>query len=533
MAPTDANGQTTVTLTNTTAGTSTVTATLGSASQTVDVNFVGYVVQLEWMDSVPAMADGVEDNAMRVGVTTTSGQPVRGIVVNFVATNGAVVTPSATTNNSGRAFVFATSTTPGTSTITATVDGNGDAGSNATDSLAIEFVQNVQLSALTTVDTNVIADGSSTATVEAFVTDISGNPAVGVIPVVQATNGAIVTSIPATAADGRSLISLTSTTEGISTVRVRTLGRVNDELTTDVTFVAPTVNIVGVADNAQANGTATNSVQVTITDGNGNPVAGQAVTITASNGAVVGTVAPTDANGQTTVTLTNTTAGTSTVTATLGSTSQTVDVNFVVRVLNIALTTASTDAVADGVDAHVVTALVTNDLGDPVSGVDVNFNGPNMTPASGTSDLNGEVTVDIRSNFGVPMTSDLVATTDTGVQATESLTWSGAECTIFRAFVRADGNNIWVNSTATCTWPSGAPAQGTISYSGYTEGNPKGLIVGSNGSMTMNLVNGSAVGIQIILSQRVANMNGTGDFIHYTFAPTGMTGTQEYRGTMN
>ncbi|WP_267964440.1 Ig-like domain-containing protein, partial [Hafnia paralvei] len=83
--------------------------------------------------------------------------------------------------------------------------------------------------------------------------------------------------------------------------------------TVDTTFVADdgTATIIAgaltvTADNAKANGTATNAVQAKVTDANGNVVPNVAVTFAANNGATITTAsANTDENGVATTTLTN------------------------------------------------------------------------------------------------------------------------------------------------------------------------------------------------------------------------------------
>ncbi|MFV8808616.1 Ig-like domain-containing protein [Yersinia enterocolitica] len=99
------------------------------------------------------------------------------------------------------------------------------------------------------------------------------------------------------------------------------------------TVSAPQLTVT--TDNALANGSASNGVQAIVTDANGNPVVGEGVSFSASNGASLTTViGTTGADGKATATLTNITAGISTVTATLGNgASATVDTTFVVAVL--------------------------------------------------------------------------------------------------------------------------------------------------------------------------------------------------------
>lgn len=104
--------------------------------------------------------------------------------------------------------------------------------------------------------------------------------------------------------------------------------------------------------SSAANGSASNAVQAVVTEANGNPVAGEAVTFSAGNGAIVTTViGTTGADGIATATLTSTTAGTSTVTATLGNgASATVNTTFV-TVPTLPFTDIAVNGTTCGVDA--------------------------------------------------------------------------------------------------------------------------------------------------------------------------------------
>ncbi|WP_420809758.1 Ig-like domain-containing protein, partial [Entomohabitans teleogrylli] len=82
-------------------------------------------------------------------------------------------------------------------------------------------------------------------------------------------------------------------------------------------------------DNAQANGSATNSVKAVVTDAQGNALANQSVSFSADNGATIAASGVTGEDGSVVMTLTNTTAGISAVTATISGSSQSVSVTFV------------------------------------------------------------------------------------------------------------------------------------------------------------------------------------------------------------
>ncbi|TBM32978.1 Ig-like domain-containing protein, partial [Hafnia paralvei] len=68
-----------------------------------------------------------------------------------------------------------------------------------------------------------------------------------------------------------------------------------------------------------ANGTATNQATATVVDANGNPLSGVEVTWSQDGSAQLGTSPKTDANGQATVTFTDTKAQTVNITATVNN----------------------------------------------------------------------------------------------------------------------------------------------------------------------------------------------------------------------
>ncbi|HAU5068737.1 TPA: hypothetical protein JD045_24955, partial [Citrobacter amalonaticus] len=132
--------------------------------------------------------------------------------------------------------------------------------------------------------------------------------------------------------DGAVTMTLTSTVAGDSTVTASING---SSQSVSVTFVADTSTariadgaLERVANDALANGSATNSVKATVTDANGNPLSGQVVNFSADNGATILASGTTSADGTVTMTLTSTVAGDATVTASINSSSQSVSVTF-------------------------------------------------------------------------------------------------------------------------------------------------------------------------------------------------------------
>lgn len=131
--------------------------------------------------------------------------------------------------------------------------------------------------------------------------------------------------------NGKAIALLRSTVAGEGTVTATmdngNSGTVSASFVADST-TATVASVVAVDDNAAADGNASNSVLVTVTDKYGNVIEGAEVYFNASNGAVVAEKAITDSEGVAKVTLTSTRSGMSTVTASLNDSSKDVAVTF-------------------------------------------------------------------------------------------------------------------------------------------------------------------------------------------------------------
>ncbi|MFU1045685.1 Ig-like domain-containing protein, partial [Escherichia coli] len=126
-------------------------------------------------------------------------------------------------------------------------------------------------------------------------------------------------------------ISVTSQTAGISTVTATVN---SSSQSRDVTFIADVrtakiADLVVIKDGSVADGAMANTLQVKVTDANGNTLAGQTVSVLADNGATVAPTVSTGQDGTVEISVTSQTAGTSAVTATINSSSQSRDVTFI------------------------------------------------------------------------------------------------------------------------------------------------------------------------------------------------------------
>ncbi|WP_436910414.1 inverse autotransporter beta domain-containing protein, partial [Enterobacter kobei] len=231
---------------------------------------------------------------------------------------------------------------------------------------------------------NAKANGQDRNSVQAKVTDASGNPVAGVIVGFAAEAGATVLAASVTTDEsGIAVTHLTHTT--VATPLVTATVNSSSQ-SVQVNFIADDGSsaiaegdLTVTKDGAKANNTDTNAVQARVTDSQGNVVPGVSVDFSASNGAtVISTPVITDENGLAKAELKTATAGVSTVTATINGNASSVNTTFVTdgdtaHVAENGLVITTDNAKADGKDQNVAEATVTDAAGNPVSGATVSF----------------------------------------------------------------------------------------------------------------------------------------------------------------
>ncbi|WP_227728940.1 YrIlm family inverse autotransporter adhesin, partial [Yersinia proxima] len=253
---------------------------------------------------------------------------------------------------------------------------------------------------LTVVRNNAIANGTETNEVKAIVTDAGNNRLSGHAVSFSADNGSMVTTvIGTTGADGVATATMTNMTAGTTSVKA-TVNGMNQSVPTifipdDSTAQITAANLTVVRNNAIANGTDANEVKAIVTDTGNNLLSGHTVSFSADNGGMVTTViGTTGTDGIATATITNMTAGTTSVKATVNGMSQTKGVNFT-QVLNIKIETTQNNAIS-GEESNTVKATVSDKNGNRINNVKVDFtssesSGITLTPSSGMTNSNGEI----------------------------------------------------------------------------------------------------------------------------------------------
>ncbi|EIZ1218674.1 inverse autotransporter adhesin EaeX/Air [Escherichia coli] len=397
---TEPDGTVEISVTSQTAGISTVTATINNSTLSQNVTFVADVRTAKIADleviKDGSVADGSTANTLRVRVTDAFGNALGGQTVSVLADNGATVSPTVITGPDGTVEISVTSQTAGTSVVTASINNS----SLSRDVMFIADIRTAQIADLVVIKDGSEADGSTANTLRARVTDAFGNALAGQTVSVLADNGATVSPAVTTEPDGTVEISVTSQTAGISTV---TASINSSSLSRDVTFIADVrtaqiADLVVIKDGVVADGAMANMLRVRVTDANGNTLGGQTVSVTADNSAMVASTGITGPDGTVEISVTSQTAGTSTVTASINSSSQSRDVTFIadVRTAQIAdLVVTQDGSVADGSMANTLRVRVTDKFGNAIAGQTVSVLADNGATVASTVTTGQDGTVEI------------------------------------------------------------------------------------------------------------------------------------------
>ncbi|MXI40201.1 hypothetical protein GRW07_23230, partial [Escherichia coli] len=419
---TQPDGTVEISVTSQTAGTSAVTASINNSSLSQSVKFIADVrtAQIASLEVTQdnSVADGAMANTLRMKVTDAFGNTLAGQTVSVTAGNGATTAPTVTTQPDGTVEISVTSQTAGISTVTATINSS----TLSRDVAFIADVRTAQIASLEVTQDNSVADGAMANTLRVKVTDAFGNALAGQTVSVTAGNGATTAPTVTTQPDGTVEISVTSQTAGISVV---TVSINNSTLSQDVTFIADAstaqiADLVVIKDGSEADGSTANTLRARVTDAFGNALAGQTVSVLADNGATVSPTVITGPDGTVEISVTSQTAGISTVTATINSSSQSRDVTFIadVRTAQIAdLVVIKDGSEADGSTANTLRARVTDAFGNTLAGQTVSVLADNGATVASTVITGPDGTVEISVTSQTAGTSAVTASINNSSQS--------------------------------------------------------------------------------------------------------------------
>ncbi|GAB0767656.1 adhesin [Escherichia coli] len=410
QAVTNEQGKATVTYTNTRssiesgARPDTVEASLENGSSTlstsINVNADASTAHLTLLQALFDTVSAGETTSLYIEVRDNYGNGVPQQEVTLSVSPSEGVTPSNnaiyTTNHDGNFYASFTATKAGVYQLTATLE-NGDSMQQT-----VTYVPNVANAEITLAASKdpVIADNNDLTTLTATVADTEGNAIANTevtftLPEDVKANftlsdgGKVITD-----AEGKAKVTLKGTKAGAHTVTASMNGGKSEQLV--VNFIADTltaqVNLNVTEDNFIANNVGMTRLQATVTDGNGNPLANEAVTFTlpadvsASFTLGQGGSAITDINGKAEVTLSGTKSGTYPVTVSVNNygVSDTKQVTLIADAgtAKLASLTSVYSFVVSTTEGATMTASVTDANGNPVEGIKVNFRGTSVTLSS-------------------------------------------------------------------------------------------------------------------------------------------------------
>ncbi|EFE1149948.1 hypothetical protein J7H70_004865, partial [Escherichia coli] len=454
-AITGPDGTVEISVTSQTAGISTVTASINNSSLSRDVTFVADVRTAQIADLVVikdgSEADGSTANTLRARVTDAFGNALAGQTVSVLADNGATTAPTVITEPDGTVEISVTSQTAGVSTVTASINSS----SLSRNVTFVADVRTAQIAVLEVTQDYAVADGSTANTLRARVTDAFGNTLAGQTVSVTAGNGATVAPTAITGPDGTVEISVTSQTAGISTVTA-TIN--SSSQSRDVTFIADAstaqiADLVVIKDGSEADGSTENTLRVRVTDAFGNTLGGQTVSVLADNGATTAPTVITEPDGTVEISVTSQTAGTSTVTASINSSSLSRNVTFVadVRTAQIAdLVVIKDGSEADGSTENTLRARVTDAFGNALAGQTVSVLADNGATVAPTVTTQPDGTVEISVTSQTAGVSAVTASINNSSQS-QNVTFVPGDASQLTSTVETNKSNYTVGETITIT----------------------------------------------------------------------------------
>ncbi|MCW3431912.1 Ig-like domain-containing protein [Escherichia coli] len=410
QAVTNEQGKATVTYTNTRssretgARPDTIEASLENGSSTLSTSIqVDADASTAHLTSLYTLYDtqlAGEDTTLYITVNDIygNGVPLHQVTLSVSPSEGVTLSNNGinTTNHDGYLYASMTATKAGVYQVTATLD-NGDSMQQT-----VTYVPNVANAEITLAASKdpVIADNNDITTLTATVADTEGNAIANTevtftLPEDVRANFTLSDGGKAvTDADGKAKVTLKGTKAGAHTVTASMAGGKSEQLV--VNFTADTltaqVNLNVTENNFIANNIGMTILQATVTDGNGNPLANEAVTFTlpadvsASFTLGQGGSAITDINGKAEVTMSGTKSGTYPVTVSVNNygVSDTKQVTLIAdaATAKLASLTSVYSFVVSTTEGATMTASVTDANGNPVKGIKVNFRGTSVTLSS-------------------------------------------------------------------------------------------------------------------------------------------------------
>jgi len=354
------------------------------------------------LDHPSITADGKATSRAMATVSDANGNPVSGEAVAFSDAGGQRFGPT-TDQGDGTYTASLTSTTKGGDSQVTAMDGSLSGGATLTQTPGPAAQVKVSLA-----PSSITADGQASSMATATVSDANGNQelAGGDTVKFSSTDGA--QQIDAAAhdnGDGSYSAKVVSSKKAGDSTITATDGSLSDSATlTQTAGPATTVGVVLSPTSIVADGSTTSKATATVTDANGNSVAGDTIKFISSDGAQQAGSTTDEGNGTYVATITSSKkAGDSTITATDGSVNPGVSGGATLTqtpgpAAHVALGLAPSSIVADGTSFSTATATVIDANGNAVSGETVSFSaGGGQTFGQTTYQGDGKYSVSVTS----------------------------------------------------------------------------------------------------------------------------------------
>lgn len=411
---TDSNGKATVNFTDTTAESITLTATLVNGSNaSANAQFIADSSSAQLQNLLVtkdgSVANGTAANVAEVYVKDATGNPIADQDVTWSADKaGVTFNPGGKTDASGKTTVSYSSTIAQTFQLSAAIQ-NGDKVS--TSSLFVADTTSERIASFD-VTTGAIANGSATNAAAVVIVDANNNP-ISNATISWSVNGSAVLSAPTTKTDSAGKAAITLTDLKAEAVQVTVKLDSGTSLTKAVEFVADAnsaqIGTFTVTTGAIADGSATNTGNISVVDTNNNPVPNAIVTWNVTGSAKVGASSTTDASGNATITVTDTKAEDVTLTATVNGVSQGRPMTFVVDASKVNIQSLTVDidnSAANGSASNKAVATVVDQNGNPVANQTVTWKSDRFTTTltpSGVTDAEGKTSMTFTDTKAEPV----------------------------------------------------------------------------------------------------------------------------------
>ncbi|MDR6972198.1 putative cell wall-binding protein/protocatechuate 3,4-dioxygenase beta subunit [Leifsonia shinshuensis] len=345
-------------------------------------------------------ADGTTASTVTVTLKDANGNPLTsgGADVRLSTTAGTL--SALRDNGDGTYSATLTGTDPAKATLSFSLGGS-TAPSTITVTLAdVDGVPDAGASAFSVTAGTRAADGKATHTLTATVKDANGKPVKNAKVTFTAAKGITLSAASDTTdPSGIASVGATSTKAGTYDVTASLSGAAINGSPKQIVFVAgalslPDSTITASPTSIPADGTSSSTITVTLKDAEGNPLLGGGAGVTLST--TTGTLSSVTDNrdGTYTATLTGSGPGTAELSFAVGGTTAPVTIR-----VELTEVTGTPDAsatrfavsqgakVADGKDAHTLSATVKDAKGKPVKGARVTFTAETGVTLSAASDL--------------------------------------------------------------------------------------------------------------------------------------------------